>query len=371
MRVACALRRLAPDGGTGRYACRLARSLLDRGHEVLVVCREYDANQALSSREGRGLTVVLPRLPRLGSWYAQGAFARAARARIAAWKPDVSLALGRVPGLDVYRAGGGCHAAYLDTVPGWRLSLRHHRELAMDRQVVLAARRVVANAPLPGRQLVERYGLGPERLTVVPNGVDAERFRPDPEARAALRGELGLEAGGRLVLFLGAGFVRKGLETAIEAVRDVDDVVLVAVGGDRGTSRFRRLAGRRGVRLVLAGARPDPERWLSAADAMLLPTRYDAAANAVLEAMAAAVPPITSAANGAAAFLPEPWLVVPDAHDGRAFRDALKRALGEPGLGARCRERALRNDWERSCAVMIGILEEVAGSGWRNAGGTP
>ncbi len=360
MKVAFALRRFAADGGTGRYGHALARSLLMGGHEVRVICMEHSLGSSLEPWLGTTLQLRTLRVPRLGSWYTMSAFASAVRHDLVESGCDVSLALGRIPGLDVYRAGGGCHAAYLDTVPSWRWSLRHHRELRLDRGAVLGARRVVANAPAAGRQLVERYGLEPARLAVIPNGVDPDRFRPDGRARDEVRASLGLEASQPMVLFLGAGFERKGLSTAIRACATLPGAVLVAVGGDRTTHRYLRLARALGLRLEIVGAQPDPERWLAAADAMLLPTRYDSAANAVLEAMAAGVPPITSGANGAAAFLPEPWLCVDDAYDEQGFGEALRRALEDAALPARCREAALAMSWRRSCEAMTALLTELA-----------
>ncbi len=370
MKIAFALRRFAPDGGTGRYGHALARSLLQDGGEVIVVCMEHSVGASLEPWLGGRLRLQVLSVPRLGSLFTMSAFAHQARVAVQASRPDASLALGRVPGLDVYRAGGGCHASYLDTVGGWRWSLRHHRELALDRAVVLGARRVVANAPLPGRQLVERYGLDPARLAMIPNGVDTERFRPDAAARAQCRAELSVQDHLPLVMFLGAGFERKGLETAVRATAAIPDAVLAVVGGDRGTGRYRRLAVQLGLRLELLGAREDPERWLAAADAMILPTRYDSAANAVLEALACGVPAITSGANGAASFLPEPWLTVDSPMDAVGFTAALARALEDPALPARCREAAVAMTWRKSCDAMTRLLRDLADEG-RAPGGDP
>jgi len=370
MKIAFALRRFAPDGGTGRYGHALARSLLTDGSEVTVVCMEHSVGASLEPWLGGRLRLQVLSVPRLGSLFTMSAFAHRARAAVHALEPDASLALGRVPGLDVYRAGGGCHASYLDTVPGWRWSLRHRRELALDQAVVLGARRVVCNAPLPGRQIVERYGLDPARLAVIPNGVDTERFCPDAAARAACRRELAVEDGRPLVVFLGAGFHRKGLETAIHATAGIPAAVLAVVGGDRGTRLYRRLASELGLRLELLGSRSDPERWLAAADAMILPTRYDSAANAVLEALACGVPAITSGANGAASFLPEPWLAVDSPRDAVGFTAALARALEDPALPGRCREAAVAMTWQKSCDAMTSLLRDMADEG-RVPGGDP
>jgi UDP-glucose:(heptosyl)LPS alpha-1,3-glucosyltransferase len=246
-------------------------------------------------------------------------------------------------------------------VPGWWISPRQHVELALDRGAVLGARRVVANAHLPGEQLVARYGLDRARLTVIHNGVDAARFQPRPDLRSALRAELALPADARLAVFLGAGFLRKGLDVAVRAVARVPGLALAAIGQDRRTVPYRRLAADLGVPLRLLGHRPDPERYLGAADALILPTRYDAAANAVLEGMAAGLPVVTTAANGAAELLPLPWMVVGAPGDVPGLAAALTRALEEPSAGALCREVAMQYPWGRSCSAMSRLLEEVAG----------
>ncbi len=355
MKIAFAMRRFAPDGGTGRFAVSLARGLLKGGHQVRTICMEHDGSLA----DEAGFELRRLAIPRLGSFFTMAAFAAQARREVRRMGPDVALALGRIPGLDIYRAGGGCHEAYLDSVSGWWMSPRHHLERRLDRASVLQARFVVVNASDPGQQLIERYGADPARIVVIPNGVDRGLFKPDAEARRRVRDLLGLGERTRLALFLGAGFRRKGLTTAIEAAAALPRLELAVVGGDRGVAAYRRQAGRLGLRLHLLGARPDPQRFLAAADVMLLPTRYDSAANAVLESMACAVPPVTSAANGAAEFIPERDLVVENPRDARGFADATRLALETPGLGASCQAAARQLSWARNREALLALFARV------------
>ncbi len=355
MKVAIVVRRHASDGGTGRVSVTLARGLLERGHEVHVLCME-SATAAVPGPEPQVHRLCVPRL-----WnpVSVSAFALLARRAVRRLDPDVSLGLARVPGLDVHRAGGGCHRAYLDTVPGWRFTIGHPLVLALDRAAVRGARIVLANAPMPARQLVERYGLDPSRARVVPNGVDADRFRPDRRARQEVRRELGVPESATVALFLGCGFRRKGLSTALGAVARVPGLSLWVAGGGR-VGPWVRLARRVGAEARFLGHRPDPERLLAAADVLILPTRYDAAANAVLEAMASGVPAITSRADGASAFLPEPWLAVEDPADMDGFALAVARALCIPGLGDRCRAVAEAMPWRAAIDAIEAVLGEAA-----------
>ena len=96
--------------------------------------------------------------------------------------------------------------------------------------------------------------------------------------------------------------------------------------------------------MVEFGAVDCPARWMRAADAVILPTRYDAAANTTLEAMASGVPAITSAADGNAELVPDPKLVVSDPTNVDGFAHALHHAWqGRTALGLQC--RAVAESW--------------------------
>ena len=113
---------------------------------------------------------------------------------------------------------------------------------------VRRARRVIAVSEFTREDLIDRYGLDPDRVVAIRNGV-AARFRPDPEAAAeAARRRYGLER--PFVLFVGALQPRKNAPALLEAfarLRGHDDVELVIAGGDRGglaavRERVRELA---------------------------------------------------------------------------------------------------------------------------------
>ncbi len=359
MKLCMVVRSFVPTGGMGRYATSMAGELARQGHTVHVVCqRSTDDNVGGQGCKSR-VAIEKIRPGRLRGLPGYLAFARRARRAAALSAAELSLAIDRVPGLDIFRAGGGCHASYLGTLERGRYSVRNMVELELDRRAAREASRVVANAPLPAAQLTERYRLEPRKVVVIPNGVDTILFRPSGRLRTSFRREIALDEGRPLVLFLGSGFARKGLSTAISAVSRLDGAVLAVLGADRYSAAFRQQASRLGTEVIFLGLRQDVARVLAAADAMVLPTLYDSASNAVLEAMAAGVPPVTSGANGAAAFLPEPWMVVNSAHDVPGFAMALERALSTPGLGEICRSTVKTMTWHKSCKALVQLSREV------------
>src|SRR4030095_11800116 len=148
------------------------------------------------------------------------ALAMSARLAVARDTWDVVQSHERTLRQDVYRAGEGCHRAYLASKARPRARGLYHRiVLALERRVFASTPRIVAIAESGRREIEALYGVAPSRMTVVYNGVDLERFHPRNRERyrKAVRVEAGVPADALAVLFVGSGFRRKGLATAIEA----------------------------------------------------------------------------------------------------------------------------------------------------------
>ncbi len=343
MRVALIVRTLGRDGGTERFVHGLAGWLVAAGYTVEVWC-------AAVSQPIEGVVVRPLRMWGRGRTLKMLSLSRAA-AGVPAGDYDLVAGFirGGTPGL--YRAGGGCHAAW--RAASGRDGLADRIEERLDRAVVAAARITVVNSRMAGAELTAHYGLPPERIRLIYNGVDLARFAPDPAARSA-RGQ-------RVVAFFGSGFSRKGLPVAIRAVAPLSGVRLVVIGGDPRPGRFQALAAELGVadRVSFQGRVSSPEALLPGFDAMILPTRYDPFANAVLEAMACGVPVVTSGANGAAEVLPQPWMRVADPGDVEGFAGALERTLQTEGLGAQCRAVAETLPAEGAFRELEGCMREL------------
>jgi UDP-glucose:(heptosyl)LPS alpha-1,3-glucosyltransferase len=342
MKLAMVVRRLSRQGGTERFVEGLARYAVGQGHEVHLWC--FGADLVIQgvevhrlAPEGRG---------RIGrQWALQRALTRIPR-------DDFDLVLGfmRGPGFDLFRAGGGCHRAWMENSGG---GLADQFELRLDRRAVLTAGVVVVNSELARRDLQKHYGLPSERTRLIRNGVDLVRFQP----------ALASPGSGQRLGFLGSGFRRKGLDRCLRALPLLPGVELHVAGRDRWQARYERLASRLGVsdRVCFYGAVDDPEKWLLTLDALVLPTRYDSCANACLEAMACGIPVISSAQNGASELLPETWMCLEDPDDPQTLANALERALHDSTLGARCRDSI--ESWPQGRAVqdlMQVVQEQIA-----------
>jgi len=313
MRIALIRQRYTGSGGAERYVAQLATGLAAAGHEVHVFAHRW-------SDVSPGITVHHVPMARAPAFLRVISFAWAAHRMTRRGGYDVVHSFDRTLSPDVYRAGDGCHQAWLE-----RRRLVENRRRGLDqlnplhRSLLLldghlfrgGARRIVVNSRMVREEVLRYYDTPAAALHLIYTGVDLTRFQraSTSPARAALRAGLGVGPDDPVVLFAGSGFERKGLRFLLEAVgqlRALPGLRLWVLGkGD--TRPLRGQAARLGIaeRVHFAGPVTDPERWMAAADLFVLPTIYDPFSNACLEALACGLPVITTAANGAAEIVEE------------------------------------------------------------------
>jgi teichuronic acid biosynthesis glycosyltransferase TuaC len=169
------------------------------------------------------------------------------------------------------------------------------RYRAMIGRPLQAADAVVANSEALYEDCL-RLGVKPAQLTVIPNGVDTECFKPRDKAES--KRALGLSV--ELMLILFCGYLRevKGVDLLAQvisplcAARPKLDVALVGSGELEG--RLRRELGPliKARRVLMPGALPQPQvaGYMQAADLLVLPSRSEARGNVILEALACGTP---------------------------------------------------------------------------------
>jgi phosphatidyl-myo-inositol dimannoside synthase len=242
------------------------------------------------------------------------------------------------------------------SVPG-RLPGSHSllgRVLRQATHVIAAGTWVAGQAEKVARQALP--------TTVVPPGVDVDRFRPIPDdERARARASFGLPSDGRLIVSVSRLVPRKGMDTLIEAAArlapDRPDLTVAIAGGGRDRARLDRLVRRSGAPVRLLG-RVDDERLPSLygcadAFAMLCRSRWGGLEQegfgiVFLEAAACGVPQVAGDSGGASEAVVdgETGLVVRRPGDGAAVAAALSRLVDDADL-RRAQGRAARARAER------------------------
>jgi len=204
----------------------------------------------------------------------------------------------------------------LNLMPGYALPRRLIRWTAGQADASIGVCRALMDS-------LQALGADPEKLNVLRNGVDLERFQPVD--RPAARARLGL-APGRWLVSVGWLIERKGHDIAIKALVDLPDTRLAVIGEGELRGPLERLASQLGVadRVLFPGALPQAalREWYGAADALVLCSSREGWANVLLEAMACGTPVVATPIWGT----PE---VVQNATAGRLMRERSPAALAE------------------------------------------
>jgi len=309
MRLAIIRQRYTPFGGAERFVESALEALIERNVAITLYTREWPETR---------LSLIEPRIIDpfyLGSLWRDYGFARAVTRDIGHAKLDLVQSHERLLACDVYRAGDGVHAVWLAErskhAPWWkritvRLNPWHWYLLSTERKLFASPllQAVICNSAMVRDEIRQAFRVPEEKLRLIHNAVDSSAFSPAlREHRKTTRAKYRIPDDAIVYLFVGSGFERKGVATAIRALAKQPPAAhLVIVGRDKHLQRYAALADRLGLkrRVTLTGPLTDVKPWYGAADVFVLPTIYDPLPNAALEAMACGLPLITTTKSGAA-----------------------------------------------------------------------
>ncbi|HVE48708.1 MAG TPA: glycosyltransferase family 4 protein [Casimicrobiaceae bacterium] len=309
MRLAIIRQRYTPFGGAERFVENALEALLERNVAITLYTRAWPQTRL------QLIEPVIVDPPYIGSLWRDLSFARAIEREVGRTHLDLVQSHERLLTCDVYRAGDGVHAVWLEErLRGAsvlkQLAVRanpwHSYILATERKLFASPwlQAVICNSNMVKDEIRAHFGVAEEKLRVVHNAVDSNAFNPAlRESRQETLRTLNIPNDALIYLFVGSGFERKGVATAIEALAELPLTShLIIVGRDKALESYRATAARAGVakRVHFTGPVGDPRRLFGAADVFVLPTLYDPFPNAALEAMACALPVITTTKAGIA-----------------------------------------------------------------------
>jgi len=369
MKLALIRRQFSATGGAELYLQRLLRSFVAQGHDPHLFAESWD--EALNG-------VTFHQVPAGGSRATRPVrFAETIREEMKKEKFDCVFSLERTLRQDVYRAGDGVHRVWLqrrrEFAPAWKrpfvgLGAFHRNMLQLEAGTFdpLNTRHVIVNSEMVRREIREHFAFPDERIHLVRNGVDVARFQRVARDEARMR--FGVKENDYLLLFVGSGWERKGLRYLFDALRSINRQTLalglaegmlqfVALGRDVSATLRATLTGVSSDRpaqpppsppavpgtlkllvvgkgrtpantppnVIFAGSMADTELAYAAADLFVFLPIYEPAANVVVEALAAGLPVITSAQNGAGEMIEENenGNVVDDPSDTRSVVEAI------------------------------------------------
>jgi UDP-glucose:(heptosyl)LPS alpha-1,3-glucosyltransferase len=280
---------------------------------------------------------------------------------------------------DIYRAGDGCHREWLERRSHYlpfikrffiSFSLFHQLILGLEKRIFEngECKKIIAISEMVKRDILKHYQLPEDRVRVVYNGVDLHRFNPSniKYFRGELRQKLRISDEEVMILFVGSGFERKGLEYLIKSVQYIKQknwrLVLVGKGKWKRYLNFTSKENR--VKITHLEPVDGIEKIYAAADFFVLPSIYEPFGNANLEALASGLPIITSRNCGVAEIVTpqKEGVILEEPSDSKAMAKAIDYLMGsknrEP-MKKSARLLAEKFTQERNAFEMVQVYKEL------------
>ncbi len=286
--------------GSSKYILEVSKYLSKRGHEVHIIANTFD--------EIKG--VIYHKMPSLGREYSllengsifllETLYAKVKKFDITFsqpgrfWLPDIChVRFVTQSALEMMKKEGlnpGSVSKIFSKIE--KLSLKK-------------CKHVIAMTEFVKNELVEKYRIDGEKISVVYDGVDAKKFTPHLRKKYSklIREKHGIEKDDKILLFVGNPFSRKGLHYLISSLRYVsqkeNNFKLLILGksleGDP-IEKYLKLAEKHKVKdkIIYGGFSREVHKYFSASDVFVFPTLYEPFGLVILEAMASGLPVITS-----------------------------------------------------------------------------
>ena len=361
LRIALLKNSFHAAGGLEKYCARLCEALQQRGHEVVILSTAPHASLPVVPVCRRFRPSALNLL-----W-----FDLCCRRYLKDHPQDVVFGFDRhlLP-LTHYRAGNGCHAAYLarrsrECGTGKRLSFvlnpLHWLTRLTEKKTFEdhPPKAIICNSSLVRDELFSFYPKTPkDRVIVVHNGVEWQesglRFR---EKMAAFPHAL------PQLLFIGHEWERKGLDRLLRALALIRSAPfhLTAVGRERRPARFLSMVQDLSLesKVTLIPIAQDSKPWYRRADIMVIPSRYDPFANVTLEALAMGLFVVTTRANGGSEAISsgESGIVLDEEASDEVLSQAILQALRLAKDPAAIRKSVKDFDFSNKLQTLVAIVE--------------
>jgi len=207
---------------------------------------------------------------------------------------------------DVYRAGDGVHKVFLRIEKKSKLNPLHPIYLFLEKRCFNNAKLIIANSNMIKDEIISTYGINSNKIDVVYNGVESKIINHKNSFRK-LSEEFDLDKNSPILLYVGSGFKRKGVEEFLKIVSRLknSDIKAFIIGKEKNIEYYQQLAIALKIdnQVIFTGAREDVDDFYTISDIFLFPTHYEPFSNVVLEAMNFKNVVFTTQQNGASEIL--------------------------------------------------------------------
>jgi D-inositol-3-phosphate glycosyltransferase len=242
-----------------------------------------------------------------------------------------------------------------------------------ERQLVAHCHRIIAATARERAELKRFYNGEPQKISVVPCGVNLDLFRPVDKTDARKR--LGFREEEKIILYVGRFAAIKGIDRLLKAMThlgDLQDLKLVIIGGDGSGApesiEFQRLSSKLDInnKIFFAGRLEQEElpQYYSAADLLALPSYHESFGLVALEALACGTPVIATevGAMDSAISQGKTGCVVADSKPSafaRAIREFVSKPPGKIEFVDSIRDSVRQFNWPEIADAMIAEYQSL------------
>ena len=381
------------SGGIGAYVYYLSNELIKNGYKVCVVT---GSDQTLDIKVNEQLNVFflkIPKMPVIKSFLLAASSYRKLNSVRETVNVDITHAnlpltpnfavppnFGKTLVCTVHSTWKG-EAQAIRSEPYSRLNANEKFMVSFnwflrifEEKMLERANKIIAVSHFTKRELLEYYNVPEEKIRVIHNGVDVNKFKPAQDKRK-VKEELGFNPDDIAILSVGRLYARKGLFTLIESMPAVVERFKNAkfiISGKGQSDEMRKLiahAEKIGVKdsIIFTGYYPDKKlpKLYQAADVFAFSTFYEHHPFAVLEALSTGLPVVTTSVGGIPetiesgknGFLVEPF-------NPKRFADRILYLLEHPAeaeqMGRLARKTILEQfDWRIVVKDVLKVYDEV------------
>jgi UDP-glucose:(heptosyl)LPS alpha-1,3-glucosyltransferase len=199
----------------------------------------------------------------------------------------------------------GCYKAYYEKMKKLNLHVDEDALLRLsfkigENLVLKKAKLIISVSKGLKKELIKYYNIPKEKIRVIPNGVDLNKFKPNIKKRKKIREKLNIAQNAKVLIYTGGDFKRKGVKEIILALKKIRGNVKFIITGKGDIDYFKELAKKNNVIdiVIFTGFVPKIEDYYCAADIFVFPSVYEAFSLSTLEASASGLPLIVTKING-------------------------------------------------------------------------